>query len=72
MVELLARQPAAMRHCPVLAAIKDTAVPQQEGQQLLAFASEILGGRLAGANQIAHRFMGGIWHPYRGQLTGAQ
>jgi hypothetical protein len=71
-VEFLIGQPASMRHCPVLAAVEDAPVPKQKRQQLLTLATKVLGRRLAAANQIAHRLMGSIGHPYRGQLAGAQ
>jgi hypothetical protein len=53
-------------------AVEHTAVPKQKRQQLLALAAQVLGCRFAGANQIAHRLMGGIGHPHHGQLAGAQ
>jgi uncharacterized protein YcbK (DUF882 family) len=56
----------------MLAALEDAAVPQQKRQQLLALAAQVLGGRLARANQIAHRLVKGIRHPHCGQLAGAQ
>jgi len=56
-LELLASQP--QRRCgsvqwppPV-----DPAVPEQEGQQLLAFAPQIVRRRLTRPHKIAHRFM---------------
>ena len=71
-VEFLIGQPAPMGHRPVLAAVKDAAVPQQKRQQLLSLPAQVLGRRLAGANHIAHRLMRGIGYPHSGQLAGAQ
>ena len=59
-----------MRQRPMTAAAVNPAMAQQEREQLLAFAAQIVGRRLAGANQVAHRFMRRVRHPYPGQLAG--
>ena len=69
-LELLIGQPATMRQGPMPTAVEDAAVAQQKRQQLLALAAKVLGRRRAGANQVTHRFMGGIGHTHRGQLAG--
>ena len=53
------------------AAAVDPAMAQQEGQQLLAFAAQIVGRRLAGADQIANRLMHLVRHPDAGQFAGS-
>jgi hypothetical protein len=45
-------------------------VAQQEGQQLLAFAPQIVPRRLTRPHKIAHRFMVRIRRPHSGQLAG--
>jgi len=42
MLEFLAGEPAPMRQRPMAAAAVNSAVPQQEGNQLLAFAAKIV------------------------------
>jgi hypothetical protein len=44
-------------------------VAQQEGEQLLAFAAQIVRRRLAGADEIAHRLVNRVRHPHPGQLA---
>ena len=57
MLELLAGKPAPMRQRPMAAAAVNPAVPQQEGEQLLALATKIVSRRLTGADKIAHRLV---------------
>ena len=70
MLEALAGKPAPMRQRPMAAAVVNPAVAQQEGEQLLAFAAQIVRRRLAGPDQIAHRLVDRVRHPYPGQLAG--
>jgi hypothetical protein len=48
MFELLAGEPAPMRQRPMAASAVNPAVPQQEGEQLLAFAAKVIRRRFAG------------------------
>jgi hypothetical protein len=49
----------------------NSAMAQQEGQQLLAFAPQIVRCRLARPDEIAHRLVDRIRHPHSGQFAGA-
>jgi hypothetical protein len=51
------------------APVVDPAVPQQEGEQLLALAAQVVGCRLPGPDQVADGLMNGVRHPYPGQLA---
>ena len=70
MFELLVGQPAPMRHRPVAASAVNPAVPQQKGKQLLALATKIVSRGLAGADKIAHSFVGGVRCPHARQFAG--
>ena len=70
MLELLVGQPAPMRQRPMAASAVNTAVTQQEGKQLLAFAPKIVGRRLAGPHKVAHRLMSRVRRPNSRQLAG--
>ena len=63
MFELLASQPAPMRQSPMATSGVNSAVTQQEGKQLLAFAAKIVARRLAGSHKIAHRLMSRVGGP---------
>ena len=52
------------------AAAVAAAVPQQERQQLLALAAQILHRRLACPHQIADRFVHHVRNPHAGQFAG--
>jgi transposase len=69
MIEALLGQPAPMSAGPVIPAAEDPPVSQQERQQLLALATNILGRRGAAANQVAHRLVHFVGHPYAGELA---
>ncbi len=71
MLELLIGQPAPMRQRPMAAAAVNPAVPQQEGEKLLAFAANVVRRRLAGPHKVAHRLMRRIGRPHSGQFAGA-
>jgi hypothetical protein len=45
-------------------------VPQQKGKQLLALATKIVSRGLAGADKIAHSFVGGVRCPHARQFAG--
>ena len=53
-----------MRQRPMAAAAVNPAVPEQEGEKLLAFSPKIVRRRLAGAHKIAHRLMSRIGRPH--------
>ena len=59
-----------MRQRPMAAPAVDPAVAQQERQQLLALAAEIVGRRFPGAHKIAHCFMRRVRRPHSRQLAG--
>jgi hypothetical protein len=59
-----------MRQRPMTAAGVNPAVAQQEGQELLAFAAQIVRCRIACPDQIAHRLVNRVGHPHPGQLAG--
>jgi hypothetical protein len=70
MLELLIGQPAPMRQRPMAASAVNPAVTQQEGKQLLAFATKIGARRLAGPHKIAHRLVSRVRRPHARQLAG--
>ena len=45
-------------------------MPQQEGKQLLAFATKIVSRRLAGADKVAHRLVSRVRCPHARQFAG--
>ena len=57
MLEGLTRKPAPMRQRPVAFAVKDPAVREEKGEQLLALATQVSRTRLSGSNEIADRLM---------------
>ena len=59
-----------MRQRPVAAAAINAAGPQPEGEKLLAVSPKIVRRRLAGAREIAHRFMSRVGRPNPGQFAG--
>jgi hypothetical protein len=50
----------------------NSAVAQQEGEQLLAFAAQIVRCRLACPDEIAHRLVNRVRHPHPGQFAGPE
>jgi hypothetical protein len=70
MIEALLGQPAPVHQCPMTAAAVNPAMPQWKREQLLALAAQIVGRRLVGPNQIAHRLVKCVRHPHPGQLAG--
>ena len=59
---------APMGQRPVAAPAVYPAVPEQEGEELLALSPKIV-SRLAGARKIAHRLMSRVGRPNSGQLA---
>ncbi|CCV10496.1 hypothetical protein MESS4_20072 [Mesorhizobium sp. STM 4661] len=43
MLEALAGEPASVRQCPMTAALVDPTMAQKKGEQLLAFAAQVVG-----------------------------
>ncbi len=70
MLELLAGEPAPVCKRPMAAAAVDPAVPQQEGEKLLALSPKIVPRRLAGAHKIPDRLMSRIGRPDPYQFAG--
>jgi len=71
-LEPLIGEPAPMRQAPTIAPGEDTAVTQQQRQQLLALLAQVGCGCLARTDEIADGLMHRIRHPHRGQLTGTE
>ena len=69
MREGLAGKPAPVRQRPMTAALVDPAVAQQEREQLLALAAQIVPRRLPRPHQIAHRLVHLVRHPDPAQLA---
>src|SRR5260370_811047 len=69
LLELETREPAAMQlgpgRPPVMAALA-----QQKARELLARPAQCMHRIETGAHQGTHRFVPGIWNPYRCQLAG--
>ena len=51
------------------AAFVDPPVAQKEGEQLLAFAAQIVSCGSPGPDQIADSLVDHVWHPYPGQFA---
>ena len=68
-VEAEVVEPLEELSAPRLLARVDLAVTQQERANFLALAGAVLDRRLAGTNQIAHRFMGFVRRPDLGELA---
>jgi len=60
-----------MRQRPMAADAVNPAVPQQEGQQPLAFAAKVVARRLAGSHKVAHRLVRRIRGPHPRELASA-
>src|ERR1700693_537222 len=70
MLKTLAREPAPMRQRPVIAASRvDSAMAQQEREQLLALAAQIVPSRLPCSDKIADRLVDCVRYPHPGQLA---
>jgi hypothetical protein len=61
-----------MRTGPVIPTGEDPAMPQQERQQLLALAPNILGGGRTSANLVAHRLVHLVRHPDAAEFAGTK
>ena len=70
MIELLSGEPAPMRQRPMAAAAVNPAVPEQEGQQLLALPPQIVSRRLTGANKVPDRLVSRVGRPHPCQFAG--
>ena len=64
-------KPGAMALCPVLTGRIAAAMPKQEGEQLLACTHQVHRCVHSGSDQIAQRFVCGVWNPHRRQVPGA-
>jgi hypothetical protein len=69
MLEAQCGQPTPIGHGPRRAAGIDPTVPQQEALQVLACFAEHPHGGGPRPDQIAHRFVRRVRHPYGGQLA---
>ena len=72
MIELLFLQPPQVPHRPALLAREDTTVLEHEGAHLLPMNSKRLDRCSTAANEVTHRLVTFVRHPYRGKLTGPQ
>jgi hypothetical protein len=70
LLERLSCKPAAMALRPVLAGRIAAAMAKQEGEQLLARAHQVHRRIHSGSDQVAKRFVRGVWNPYRRQVAG--
>src|SRR5579864_7230860 len=71
MREALLSKPAQMSGGPVLQATEDTAMTEEESQQLLALLAQILCGCLACAREVANRFMDRVGDPHQRQFASS-
>jgi hypothetical protein len=71
LIEGLTGKPGAVPLRPMLAGLIDSAMPQQEGQQLLARPHELHRGIQPCPRQIAHGFVRLIWNPDAGEVAGS-
>src|ERR1700731_323822 len=70
MLESLLGKPAPMRQRPMAPCTVNPPMAQQKGEQLLAFAPQIVRCRLARPDEIAHRLVNRVRHPHPSQLAG--
>jgi hypothetical protein len=68
-LELLAREPAAVRQRPVAAAAVNPAMSEEEREKLLALSPKVVRRCLARPHKIAHSFMSPIRRPDPGQFA---
>src|SRR5690349_3200863 len=71
-LEALRLRPAAVAGAPVLLAREEAAVPQEEGADLALLEADVPHRGRPCPHQVAHRLVGGVRDPDRGQLAGAQ
>src|SRR5262245_44213928 len=69
MFEALAGKPAPVRQGPMTTARVDPAMPQKEGEELLAFAAQVVGCGFPSPNQIADSLVDDVRHPPSVQLA---
>lgn len=68
-LEGLTGKPAPVGQRRVTAALIVPPVPEQEGEQLLAFATQVVGRCLQSLDQVADFFMDRVRHPHPGQFA---
>src|SRR5256885_583138 len=69
MLEALAGKPAPVRQCPMTAALVDPTMAQKEGEQLLAFAAQVVGSGFPSPHQIADSLVDDVRYPHSGQFA---
>jgi hypothetical protein len=71
MREALLSKPAQLSGGPVLQPTEDTAMTEEESQQLLVLLAQILCGCLACAREVANGFMDRVGDPHQRQFTSS-
>ena len=71
LLKRLSSQPGTMALRPVLAGRIGAAMPQEEGEQLLASPHQVHGCIYTRTNQIAKSFVRSVRHPHSRQVAGS-
>lgn len=69
MLKALAGKLAPVRHRPMTAVLVDPPMAQVEGEELLAFATQVVGCRFSGTDQITDSLLDYVRYPYPAQLA---
>ena len=67
-LEGLTREPAPVRQGPMTAPVIDAPIAQQEGEQLLALAAQVVRSCLTGPDQVTDSLVDWVRHPHATQL----